>query len=130
MTPNKTKGYPHHFHVLPYEKRHLADEALRRIREADGATRLQLQREMDALLPHTVLKYRCNLDHQRFGVFTYSPYAFAYRNGKMIPNHSEVYIVIWALGQDGVFYNKDAWGSIYFNPYPCGGMAEGILVEL
>ena len=131
MNIKKISGYPNQFHVPPYEKLELADAAIQRIREAEGAMRAQLVRELDALRTHTVVTPRSKLTvGRRYGVFGISPYANAWRDGWLIPNHGECYLYIWTLGDDGVFYNKDAWDSYSFDPYPCKGEGNNILVEL
>lgn len=131
MRVNRKSDIPNMFHVLPYEKLELADAAIERIRESEGAMRARLIRELDALRPHTIETPRSKLTvGRRYGVFGISPYANAWRDGRLIPNHGECYLYIWTLGDDGVFYNKDAWDSYSFDPYPCKGEGNDILVEL
>ncbi len=118
------------FHVLPYDERGLADEALARIRDAESM-RSEMVRTMDALRKYTVLKARSALTvGRRYGVFGISPTANAWRDGKLAERHGEAYIYVWTLQEDGTFANANACGGVSFDAYPCKGAADGILVEL
>lgn len=124
-------GYPVFFHVLPHEKAAMADEIIATIREKDKYLSANLAQEMDRLRPFTVRTYRKDLVVGcRYGVFGVSPFANAVRDGKIVPNHGEVYLHVWTLGDDGIFYTHTAWDGVLFDAYPCRGQAEGILVEL
>lgn len=123
------KEFPQFFHVLPYEHRHLADEVLKRVRAKDRALRANLTWEVENLLPLTVTKTRSELTvGRRYGVFGISPFANAWRDGKLLPNHGEVYLYVWTLCEDGTFCSTSAWGGCAFNAYPCKNF--GVLVEL
>lgn len=130
MNYYSSKEFPQAFHVLPYDDMHLADEALARIRAAESM-RHELVRAMDTLRPYTVLKMRSELAvGRRYGVFGISPFANAWRDGKLVERHGEVYIHVWTFQEDGTFTNANAWGGVSFDAYPCKGAADGILVEL
>lgn len=125
------KEFPQLFHVLPFEKRHMADEVLERIREKDEALRANLARELNDLMPYTEAKNRGELVvGRRYGVFGISPFANAWRRGKLLQHHGEVYLYIWTFCEDGTFRSDNAWDGYTFDAYPGKGEAEGILVEL
>lgn len=50
---------------------------------------------------------------RRYGALEYSMGANAVRNGMVIQNHGEIYLYVWTYCEDGVFRQRDAWGSIY-----------------
>lgn len=126
-----TSGYPQVFHVLPHEKAYLADEAIERIRAQDKYLRANLAREIPALMEQTKTMSRNELTvGRRYGVLGISPFANAVRDGKICERHGEVYLYLWTLGEDGMFWNENAWGHLEFSAYPCRGEAEGILVEV
>ena len=119
------------FHVLPHEKAYLADEAIERIRAQDKYLRASLAREIPALMKQTKTMRRNELTvGRRYGVLGISPFANAVRDGKICERHGEVYLYLWILGEDGMFWNENAWGHLEFSAYPCHGEAEGILVEV
>ena len=126
-----TTGYPQVFHVLPHEKAYLADEAIERIRAQDKYLGASLAREIPALMEQTKTMRRNELTiGRRYGVLGISPFANAVRDGKICERHGEVYLYLWTLGDDGMFWNENAWGHMEFSAYPCRGESEGILVEV
>lgn len=128
--PQKSVPYPGLFHLLPAEKKGLADAIIQRVRE-QPYMHAALARELGSLMKETIPVPLSSLrPGHPYGVFGISSFAFAYRNGKAIPNHGEVCIYRWTLGNDGVFYQKDAWDFYYFSAFPCSGYSEGILIEL
>lgn len=123
MKMNAARGYPQVFHVIPHEKAYLADEAINRVRAKGKYLRASLAREIPALMEQTKTM-------RRYGVFGISSFANAVRDGKICENHGEIYLYIWTFGEDGMFWNENAWGHLEFSAYPCRGEAEGILVEV
>ena len=131
MKLNAARGYPQVCHVLPHEKAYLADEAINRVRAKDKYLRASLAREIPALMEQTKPMRRNELTvGRRYGVFGISSFANAVRDGKICQNHGEIYLYIWTFGEDGIFWNENAWGHLEFSAYPCRGEAEGILVEV
>lgn len=55
---------------------------------------------------------------RRYGAIGYSCGANAYRNGRFIPNHGEIYLYAWTYYEDGVFRQEDAWGGIHESLLP------------
>ena len=120
MNYYSNKEFPQLFHVLPFERKHMADEALKRIRESDKTFRAGLSRELNNLIPYTETTHRKDLVvGRRYGVFGISPFANAWRAGTLLQNHG-----------DGTFRSDNAWNGYTFDAYPAKGAAEGILVEL
>lgn len=131
MNYYSNKEFPQLFHVLPFERKHMADEALKRIRESDKTFRAGLSRELNNLIPYTETTHRKDLVvGRRYGVFGISPFANAWRAGTLLRNHGEVYLYVWTFCEDGTFRSDNAWNGYIFDAYPAKGAAEGILVEL
>lgn len=126
-------GYPTLFHILPYDKNFMAQNLINELREKDRALSANLESGLAKLLPFTVPTYRSGLVvGRRYGVFGISPYANAVREGTVVPNHGEVYLYVWTLGDDGLFYTKTVWDGYTFSAYPgrSSGAGQGLLVEL
>lgn len=129
MNYYNAKEFPQFFHVLPYEHKHLADDILMRIRKMDCANRPTLTREVENLFPFTLRKRRSELVvGRRYGVFGISPFANAFRDGKLLTNHGEVYLYVWTFCEDGTFCSTNAWDGHTFDAYPCKSF--DVLVEL
>lgn len=99
------------YYILPAEMYSHALAALERIR-ASKHMHTAMDNESAALGNLAFAKRKADLiPGHRYGTFCYSLGANAWREGKLLCHHSEVYIVLWEYQPDGTFINRNAWGG-------------------
>lgn len=119
------------FLILPQEHYPEVEKGLNAIRTSDEPMTVGLYKLVRELKKNEKTCRKDDLVHgRRYGVFGISHFANAWRDGRLILNHGEVYLYVWTLGEDGVFYTVNGWGTPSFSNNPSGGESENLLVEI
>lgn len=72
----------------------------------------ELRSDLASYVPADAVRSTLKMN-TRYGTIEYAPRATAFRNGRMIPNHGEIYTVVWHFDRNDpeILYCANAWGS-------------------
>lgn len=119
------------FLILSQEHYPEVEKGLNAIRTSDEPMTVRLNRLVSELKKKTKACRKDELVYgRRYGVFGISHFANAWRDRRLIPNHGEVYLYVWTLGEDGVFYTVNGWGTPSFSNNPSGRDGRNLLIEI
>lgn len=116
MMPTKESSKENAFiRVLPYEYYDMVKKQKEKIANGEYDESLELANYIihQELMPYADTVPRSELiDGSLYGFFQYSPLANAWRHGKLLTNHGELYLTVWRYCKEAdAFWNTNAWGQ-------------------
>lgn len=102
-------------YVLPHEKHHLVETGIKAARESSRRLSTSLDLLIEALIPEATPMNKGDLKGgHRYNVLDVSPTANAWRDGKLLLNHGELYELVYTYTEEGVLGATNAWGIPIF----------------
>lgn len=115
MRLGKKAAGPIMVYVVPESDKHRADEFIERAHAGRLSLRTARELEIDALrkqYPLFPAELALKVNH-RYGLLEISEGSFAWRNGKQVPNSTEINLIAYTYCEDKVLRCDTAWGGIH-----------------
>lgn len=104
-------------YIMPASKKQLVDKTVEHLRSLQDSRFGAMQTRVDDAILELAESEAIPATEQdlvpghNYGTIGFSLDANAWRNGKLIQNHGEVYLYAQTYQADGTFYAKNAWGA-------------------